>query len=83
MKRDPAIGRALREWLASGEGDGSNRGAPDLLAARVVESGAVEESIRIAGDHAGQAMEALLPFPEGPFRDALADLCRFTASRTH
>ncbi|MBN1825729.1 MAG: polyprenyl synthetase family protein [Candidatus Eisenbacteria bacterium] len=80
VRRDPEIGRELKEWL---RGDGAPRPAPDFLASRVLESGAIEESIQIAGEHAERAEAALLPFPEGPFREALFDLCRFTVSRTH
>ncbi|TFH43686.1 MAG: polyprenyl synthetase family protein [Chrysiogenales bacterium] len=53
------------------------------IQARLVESGAIEYSVRFASDHIDRAREIVMRFPDSLFRGILLDLSDFLLHRTH
>ncbi len=53
------------------------------VARRVLASNGIAGSLQTAQEHVEFALSILEEFPDSPYRDGLAELCRFTVSRIH
>ncbi|MFH1276909.1 MAG: polyprenyl synthetase family protein [Candidatus Eisenbacteria bacterium] len=80
MERDPSLAAEIQDLFPDGNGQ---EGDPVPVATRIRKSGAIEDSILIAEEHAERAVERLAGFGGSDYKDALVELCRFTRNRIH
>ena len=80
MESDASLAGRMQEILPDPD---SSEADLEAVAARVEAGGAIPASIRIAEEHAGEALGAIETFPPSPYKDALSELCRFALNRIH